>query len=535
MKTNVSVPRFDPRALQEKLLAESRLNNGMITTIDAVDIPNGALTRALNARCRLDKTSRRPGKTDDAPAKPNSNKILGVVLFKKNDGSTHLIRITKSSIHKRGAVAWTNYTAGTNGSLTGGDFDYFSLAVVLNKLYFANGVDKIQEIDTAGSQYREAGPNSPKVKYITGFFNRIVGGYRVEGTEPDGPVSIVWSGDKLPDKWPNDVPADVSCGQSPLVESTSDLADFITGVFGGPSMLLVPREKSVWVGTKQPIASNPFNFANALPGIGSDCPNSIQVVPGGLAFLDTRTSQVWVWEVGSTPEDIGTAVYSDIMAGVDNPQHIFSGYNTVEMEFSLGVPIAGTTVIRVWTRNFRTKSWVYDEIDALSYIADVESPFATSLSFDELAGSFDSLVGSFDALGISSPTGKAARYYGYTNGDLFVEDANSETDVGVSYGTEVTSKDFKIPGVNHYVSKIDIEYSTKRVGQIMLSYSKDSGKTWRGVRTITTQLDRPRHITYVKAIKADRLRWKISSSNGAWDLLGYEIKIAPSGETKETD
>src|SRR5258706_504566 len=79
--------------------------------------------------------------------------------------------------------------------------------------------------------YKEAGANSPKVKFITGFFNRIVGAYRVEGTEPNGPVSVVWCADADTTKWPNDAPPDISTGQTPLVDSPSDLADFITGIF----------------------------------------------------------------------------------------------------------------------------------------------------------------------------------------------------------------------------------------------------------------------------------------------------------------
>jgi hypothetical protein len=532
---NISVPHYDSRSLGEKLLAESRLNEGMITTIDPVDIPNGAVVKALNARVRLDKISRRAGKTNDAPTKPNNNKILGFVLFKRNDGLTYLIRLTKNSIHQRSIASWINYTAGVGGSLSGGDFDYFSLVVVLNKLFFANGVDKIQEIDVGSLTYKEAGPNSPKVKFATGFFNRVVGAYRVEGTEPDGPVSIVWSGDKASDKWPNDASPDISSGQSPLVESTSDLADFITGVFGGPNMLIVPREKSIWVATKQPSASNPFNFATALPGIGSDCPHAIEVIPGGLAFLDTRSAQIWAWSIGSPPEEIGTTVYLDIIKGIDDPSHVFSGYDTVEREFSIATPKVGSTLVSVWTYSFRTKgAWVYDEIDALSYIGDIDSPFSTILTMDELVGTFDSLVGSFDSLGVSAQ-GKPARYYGYTNGDILVEDPAIDKDNNVAYTTEIQSKDFKVPGVNTYISEISVTYQAQRTGNITLSYSKDSGVTWKVARTISTIVDRPRQISYKKNISAPKLRWRITATNGSFDILEYEIRVIPSGNPKESD
>lgn len=533
MSKNLTLPRITPH--KEQLLAEARVNAGMITSIDSVDIPTGALVLALNARCRLDKTSRRPGKSNEAPAKPNSNKILGVVVFKKNDKSTHFMRFTRNSIHKRGVASWTNFAAGAGGSLTGADTDYFSTSVIFNALSFANGVDQIQEVDTVAQTYKQVGVNAPKVKYITGFFNRIVGAYRVEPAQADGPVSLVWCADGDRTKWPDDGSPDPSSGQSPLVESPSDLADFISGVFGGPSYLLIPREKSIWAATKNPSESNPFNAAAALPGIGSDCPRSIKVIPDGLAWLDIRTSMVWAWRVGSPPEEIGTSIFADVIKGVSDPSQVFGGYDTVEGEYSIATPIAGTSVVRVWTHNRRnpTKPWVYDEIDALSLIADIDSPFSSVLSFDELTGTFDQLVGSFDSLAISSPPGKPARYYGYTNGEIFIDDKDSDTDAGVAFTTDVQSKDFKSPGTDTYFSKIRIDWQAKRVGQITLSYSKDRGRTWVVARVITTQLNKPGSIVYHRVVRAPSLRWRITATNGAWDLLEYDIHVMPSGETKE--
>jgi len=533
MTRNLTVPVTSGQ--KEQLLAESRINAGMITTIDSVDIPTGALVLALNARCRLDKTSRRPGKTNEAPAKPNSNKILGLVVFKRNDGGTHFIRFTKSSIHRRGVASWLNYTAGVGGSLTGADTDYFSTSVIFDTLAFANGVDKIQEVDTVASQYKEVGPNSPKVKYITGFFNRIVGAYRVEGSEPNGPVSIVWCADGDRTKWPNDVTPDISCGQSSLVESPSDLSDFITGVFGGPSLLLIPREKSIWAASKQPSASFPFNAFTALPGIGSDCPRSIRVIPGGLAWLDTRTAQIWAWQVGAPPEEIGTPIFSDVIKGISDPSQVLGSYDTTEGEYSIVIPIAGTTVVRVWTHNRKnpTKPWVYDEIDLLSLIADVDSPFSTVLSFDELVGTFDQLTGTFDQLALTGPPGKAARYYGYTNGEIYQEDHNSDTDVGVPFSTDIQSKDFKAPSETTYFSRIRVEYKATLEGSITLSYSKDGGESWVVSKVVNTVLNKSRSINHIRVVSAKQIRWRITASNGAFDLLEYSIHVQPSGETKE--
>lgn len=530
-KLSLAIPNF--KADDEQLLAESRLNAGMITSIDSVDIPNGALTNAFNTRVRLDKTSRRPGKVNEAPTKPNSNKVLGIYVLKENNGIVTFLRFTKNSIHKR-TGSWTAFAAGTGGSLTGGDNNYFSTAVVQNKFFYANGVDKIQRLDTGAVTYKEAGPNAPKVKFITGFFNRVVGAYRVEASEPDGPVSVVWCADADTTKWPNDAPPDISSGQSPIIESPSDYADFISGIFGGPSYLILSREKSLWVATKQPSGSQPFFFSNTQVGIGSDSPYSIQKTPGGLSFLDFRTGQIYSWVVGSYPEEIGAPVFPDIMAAVDDPLKIFSGYDTQQREYTIGLVLAGTTIIRLWTANFRSKpvTWVYDEIDLLSCLGDLDSPFATATSFDELVGTFDQQLNTFDTWGVTT-VGKPARYFGYTNGEIFAEDKSADTDNGVSYNTDIESKDYHQAGIDTYFSSIKIKYQSRKAGQLTLSYSKDKGKTWKVSKTVSFGADDLKSVEHKRVVKAERLRWRISSISGLFDLIEYSIHVSPSGDTKE--
>ncbi len=530
-KLSLAIPNFQVQP--ESLLAEARLNGGMITSIDSVDIPNGALTQAFNTRIRLDKTSRRFGKINEAPAKPNSNKVLGIYVLKENNGTITFLRFTPSSIHKRSGT-WTAFTAGVGGSLTGTDADYFSTAVIQNKFFYANGVDKIQRLDTAAVTYKEAGPNAPKVKFITGFFNRVVGAYRVEGTEPDGPVTVVWCADADTTKWPNDAPPDITTGQSPIIESPSDYADFITGIFGGPSYLILAREKSLWVATKQPSGSAPFFFANTQVGIGSDSPRSIQKIPGGLAFLDFRTGQIYSWVVGSYPEEIGQPVFTDIISAVDDPLKIFSGYDTQQKEYSIGIPIAGTTVIRLWTVNFRSKpvTWAYDEIDLLSCIGDNDSPFAAFSSFDELVGTFDQAIGTFDTWGTTT-VGKPARYFGYTNGEIYAEDKSTDTDVGVSYTTDIQSKDFHQAGVDTYFSRIKVKFESHKAGSLTLSYSKDKGKNWKVSKVVNFGATDLKSIEHVRNVKAERLRWRITSNSGLFDLIEYSIHVSPSGDTKE--
>jgi len=527
----ITLPRF-PQMAEPQKLVESRVNKGLVTSIHAADIDTGALTVAINARCRYDATTRRVGRVLLTPAKPNSNKVLEIALFKANDASTHFFRFTKSTIHERAVGSWTNYTAGTGGSLTGGDNDRFQVVVVFNKPFWANGVDKIQFLDIAAGQYKEAGANAPKVRYLTGFFNRLVGAYRVEPAQADGPVTIVWCADKDTTKWPDDAPPDISSGQSPLVESPSDLADFITGIFGFNNVLLVTREKSIWLATKQPIASNPFNFYTAIPGVGSDCPYGTIVIPGGLAFVDTLSSTVWTYSIGGGIERIGEPVEKDLIKAINDPRQVFGSYDGISAEGSWVLPIAGSTALRVWTFNFRTKAWVYDETDGLSAIADIDSPFSSTLTFDDLAGTFDSLVGTFDELVNTQAAGRPSRFYGYTSGEILQETESAIDDNGIAFTMDLQSKEFAAPSVDAYFVEIRVEFISKVAGTLNLFYSRDNGKTWISAKSASMTPDVLGLLRYIRHIKSRTLRWRLTASDGQPSILGYEIHVQPSGKSR---
>lgn len=173
---------------------EARVNQGMITMIDPADIPPGALQVARNAQCRFDKTSRRFGTKLFTPAKPNSEPVLASYFFRKNSGLSYFLRFTPSTLHYVAGAAWTPVTAGVGGSLTGGIKDRFNIVTAFDRCFFTNnGVDVIQEFDPGTDTYIALG-NAPQVKYLTAFYNRLVGA-NVVGGVADDPTAIVWSQD----------------------------------------------------------------------------------------------------------------------------------------------------------------------------------------------------------------------------------------------------------------------------------------------------------------------------------------------------
>jgi len=526
------------RQMQEITLAEGRVNEGMITSLDPADIPNGALRLAKNVRVRFDRVSRRPGGILLTPTKPNSKAVLCVYYFKKSSGSEFFFRATKDTIHSRAGGVWTNVPPAVT-TLAGDESDLMQFVAAFDRVFFVNnGVNPVQELVTTIPNYKVLNVSEATVKtnyrFLTAFFNRIVGA-NLQGGSPN-PVQVGWSADGVLDEWNPSV--NESAGSGPLVDSPGDFSDFLTGIFGFTNIMLVLREQSVWIATKNPIPTNPFNFYAAFPGVGCDCPYSAAVALNNLCWLDTRTKTVWAYSPNGTPEPIGRNVEKDILRAVDEKDRVFGSYKPDENEYTIGIPLAGAGITRNWTFNFRTKAWEYDEMEIVSRIADI--PFASAgLSIDALPGTINELIGQINDL---SPSDVSAylRMYGRTDGEIVLEDINTYNDPAVSgspdpnsgtFSTELESKDFETEEVDSYFSRITLKLRAYTSGSVRLEYSKD-GKAFVVAKTKTftvTELNKSSLLKFSKVLHCRRVTWRLVATNGYFDVEGFEVKVYPSG------
>lgn len=520
----LSVPNYKAQSPQP--LVETNVNAGMYADLDhTADIPNGALAIAANSRVRIDRTERRVGYSLFTPTKPDSNKVMLLAVFKHDDGTRDTLRFTPSSVYRRGASSWTLWTTGT--PLTGGDSDHFQAVVVLDNFVFTNGKDRIYKVDPALNSYDPI-IAAPKAKFITGFFNRLVAANYNADVDPANNVMIGWSADGDVTTW--DPIVDPSAGAGPLVDSPSDLGDPISGVFGGPSLMVVLRELSVWVATKQPSASNPFNFATAIPGIGCNAPHSATVVPGGLCWYDGKTQALWIWSPGSTPEQISYGkVEREIAKSVDDPSALFSSFDGTKFEYALGVPVPTSGIVRLWTYNIKSKGFTYDEHPLLSDVFDIDYG-APVLTIDELIGPIDSLMGTIDSL-VNIGTARTIHLIGRTDGDIYQEDANVDTDNSVEYTCVMESKDFDIPGDDSEVARLAINYVCSKPGILTLKYSIDSGVTYITAKSITMSITKKGLLTWNRGIKARQFRWRIESTSGLFSIVRYKVDFYPRGKS----
>jgi hypothetical protein len=529
--------------MKEEILAAHTINKGMFTDIDAAIIPDSGLALAKNVVIRDDKTSRRAGSIIFTPAAPNGLKILRVIDYVRRNGVTNIIRHTKSTVHYATGGAWT---ACTGPALTGTDLDIIDSAIISDRYFFVNnGKDVIMEVNVNANTYAALG-NAPKYKKITGFFNRVIGA-NLQGGSPD-PSQIGWSGDLNFGEW-NTV-TDPSAGFVSLVNSTEDVADFITDIYGFDSVLVILRQKSIWMANPQPSATNPFYFYSKIPGLGCTCPYGAAQFPEGIIFPDLRTQSIYTFHIDGTVEDIGIPIRRALMSSITDPDLVFGSYNPIESEYTLCVPNTGTGLTKAWTFNFRTKAWSVNEFPNVSCVIDVNN-IVGSKSIDDLTGTINSLSGTIDSLaGVTSALPR--RLYGKSDGTLFVETPGQITDPssvftyggdygadsgltrvasGIAFETELVSKVYVNPGYNMYISSCNFEVTCKTIGTFLLYYSKDGGKNFNYVTTFVVDINhllKTVLLQYKKLFNSRRFQWKLYTINVQFDLLSNEIKAYPA-------
>jgi hypothetical protein len=429
------------------------------------------------------------------------------------------------------------------GALAGSATDYFQGAVVLDTFVFANnGVNVLQQFDEVAGTYKPLG-NAPEYRYVTGFFNRVVGANLV-GSDPNA-AQIGWSGENNLEEW--DPLVDETAGNTPLVESPNDLGDNISGIFGFTNVLAILREQSIWLASKQPIPTFPFNPYCAFPGVGCNAPYSAEITSNGLTWADRRTATVWHYTPGSAPVPIGRPVERTLMDSADDENLMFASYDPIQNEYTLFIPqAAGGDRIIAWTYNFRSQSWSQDVYWGVSHVSDADFAGAV-LTIDQLQGRIDDLAGTINELGAVQDV-VPQRAFGRKDGEILLEEDDETTDpaylaANENFETLLLSKSYTFPTDDMYVAELRIEIipikasDTTGLCSVTLSYSKDGGATiatpTKTKAFVAPFADKPKIFTWTKQIKCRRFAWQLTADDGQFAIIGYEVHVYKSGESSQ--
>jgi hypothetical protein len=532
----IKIPKIPAsRGRQKMPFVVAQANGGIVTQSDPNDIHDNQFQVCTNATIRNDVTSRLIGSIVFPVAAPDGNRVLDFTEYERYDGTILLMRHTPSTLYKFDGTNFINIVIAP--ALMGGGSDRISHTVFNDGYYFANnGKDPIQSVNATANTCAPLG-NAPKYRYVTNCFNRIVGANLNAGGAGNNPVQIGWSGDTNPIQW--DPLVDVSAGSTPIIEAGADLADPINGVFGYTWGMIIPRERSVWVATKQPSATNPFFFYCAAPNIGCDVPFSVAQIPNGIAFLSLRNNNIFMFTPtsgqngsASVPVPIGTDIRNALTSRIDNINNVYSSYNSYYNEYTIGVLPASSNVASIWTYNFYNKSWTYQERTNVINIA-ANDYLSITQTIGQLIGQITNLNGTIANLGVAAQT--STNMYCRTDGTIWIETLNQDTDPSGSYTMKVVSKNFNIPTMNAEVGMLNFELFWDKEGTFSVSYSKDGGNTWTLYRSITASVSDVGYkklYSFKKQINTRLFTWKLEATSGQFDITRFEGYIYQSGEQR---
>jgi hypothetical protein len=303
--------------------------------------------------------------------------------------------------------------------------------------------------------------------------------------------------------------------------------------------MFIPRERSIWYATKNPSASNPFNFVNDISGVGSSTPDAITRVLGGIVFPDFRQQEIYYY---TGPKELKSLtkgkVRRSIFNGISDPTNIYASFDSVNLEWTLFVPSSDETYVTMWRYNFRKDTWTFDEYTGPSCVVDVDRS-SSSLAIDELPSTMDSLVGSFNDLSDPS-SAPPQRLLGRSDGEIVtVVDGENVSDYpSLLYESQLEGKvHFLHDDRVLLFQEIYFTVYTDTAGDVVLDYSKDEGKSWTVAKSFTigsAHFGKPIKLKWKKPLRAERFQWRLRTSNCNIEILDHTLMVEAEGEKQQT-
>lgn len=546
--TNQQVPG------QDIVINVTNFQKGLITDSDPANIDDNALSSSTNMVSIAGILVRRNGQVayNHLGAGGIGSVVLNLFGFNSAQYGFNIYSFNKTKIYSTYNNGNTDIPPDSPSNvISGTDYDRFRITSADGRLFFTNGVNNISEIDLSVPEYKPLG-NAPIYKYITSFFNRVIGANLVDTI--DGPTQIGWSGDRNYDQF--DPTVDQTAGFTTLVTSPADTDDEITGLVSYNNSLIILRERSVWIGNAQASGTDPFAFYSVLR-VGADIPDTIVQTEFGLIWYNFQHSSVYIWDyVSTTPVDISGQIRQTLKSNITSIRDIRASYSKNLREYTIYFTINSTTTIS-FNYNFLTQSWL-----SSTYIKDVgsESGFtsviedidynATAVIIDQLQGTINSLVGPINSQGgiVSNTT----RFFGSSSGFVYtqpnfippivgmyggLQSTQLIDDNGIQFASEIISKVFEFSpyDLNIKLIRISIVPFFPSVGTINVKIIKDDNENFGDQMSFNFTvpsniliINQRQFLQIKQNIKCRNFKIIVSSSDCSYAILGYTI-IANTG------
>lgn len=501
---------------------------GMVSQIPRDRVPAESARDLVNARIRDYWTGRRPGTQTFGPTKPDSNQVLRIVTFIREDNTILICRITASAFHVSDGTTWQSYSIldVDGNSTTFPTGARFSTAQIFDSLYLADGTNPVWKVDFDSAKVRQI-DGAPKASYVTTFAERIIAGnvaFTVGGIAPN---AFAWPVNAEPTDW-----SGTGSGFDNLAET--DVGNHITGLEGFEAQMVVFRRKSIAHTTRQPFARNPFRTVEVVGGIGCDLPYSIARTPFGIVFADQRTRDVYLYAPGSRPQSLAKQVNRDILADLDSLDFAEGAYDPFEKEYHLGVVESGQTELtKTWVLNLEKGSWSYDDGPQVSTIGVVSIPGDYTI-IDDLSGDIDSqnpspsgTIDDYGDEGEFTPT----LFKGTGTGEVLQQTYDADND----YDATQFEFTFQSPNVGsisrrRQLKQVIAAIEALSTGDYDIENSNDEDSAWRNTKSVTLSSTGRQTIQLKnKPISGDDLYWRLRATAPQFRLLNWSARILEKG------
>lgn len=517
-ESQVREPRIESIPTGE-LVIQSMMD-GMVTAVSRDKQPVGSAKKIVNGRTRDYWVGRRPG-TNTIIAKPDSNPVLKVITLHLPGDRKYLVRVTDSTIHATRAL--NGWQALTGSGLVGSS--RITSTQFFDDLYLATAFTKIVKVNVLNNTY-ELVSEAPRAKFVTSFADRIFAANI--GPETTGATRIQWSANAEPEIW--DPLVKESAGQENLVSSPSDTGDDITGIHALSQEMLILRERSIWIGTRQPIVFAPIRFTPVSVNHGCDLPYSATRVENGVVWADFRSRGVWLFNPGQLPQRISNKIDDQLFDDLANLRWAEGTYDPFNQEYHLGLATSeGADIQKTWIFSFRHGAWSYDDSPTVRTLGK-NVGLDTLTMIDDLTGFIDGLNPSPDGViddWAGSETLKTGIFKGVSTGEVIIQSYDYPLDWDASAFTfEWVSQNIGRFEFRQTLTDLLVSCIATVTGTAVFAHSKDNA-TWDHAKTVTItgaaigqRFGMPR-----RQLSGNEIYWRVQTTAAKFRMTAWWVRI----------
>ncbi len=275
---------------------------GLISGVSKDLVPDRGWASALNALFRLGAAHRIRGFAD---LQTLDSDVMGLCWFRRTDGYTALVAVTRNKIWKRDSSDTSFVDITGAAALTGGPDDFAKFATFKDVLVITNGKDPIKKWPGGTGNVADLGGNPPPARSVEVFQNHLT----IAWTDPYGteaaPHRIQWSAIGDFEAW-----AGSDAGAMLLVDEPSGVVELAQM----RDSLIAYKTDAIYV---LDYTGYPFTMQTRrlVAGLGAMSGQSVVEAPDAHYFLGIDGMVYRLTLAG--PEPVGHAVQSAILESLN--------------------------------------------------------------------------------------------------------------------------------------------------------------------------------------------------------------------------